>query len=120
MSLAMSKPVQVERAAPLSISMLVAGIAMVIAAILAMYDVAFTEMGNWDWWVLIIGALAAVVGGIWLASYVMNVRKFRKLIAEPSKAAFIKELDDLEYLAWRLPMKFENELMAKKKHFGLK
>ena len=120
MSLAMSKPVQVERAAPLSIGMLVAGTAMMIVAILAMYNIAFTEMGYWDWWVLIIGALIAVIGGIWFVSYVMNVRKFRKLIVEQSKAAFIKELDDLEYLAWRLPMKFETELMAKKKHFGLK
>lgn len=116
----MSKPVQVERAAPLSIGMLVAGIAMVMAAILAMYDIALTEMGNWDWWVLFIGALVAVIGGVWLGSYVLNVRKFRKLIAEPSKAAFIRDLNDLEYLAWRLPMKFEDELMAKKKHFGLK
>ena len=119
-SLAMSKPIQVERAAPLSIGMLVAGVAMVIVAIIAMYDIAFTEMGNWDWWVLLIGALIAVIGGLWFASYLMNVKKFRKLIAEQSKAAFIKELDDVEYLAWRLPLKFENELAAKKKHFGLK
>lgn len=116
----MSKPVQVERAAPISIGMMVGGVAMIVIAILALYGIAFTELGNWDYWVLIIGGGLAVIGALWFISYVLNVRKFHKLMAEKSKAVFLKELDDIEYLAWRLPLRYEEELMAKKKHFGLK
>lgn len=116
----MSKPIQVEKAGPISVGMLIGGVAMVVIAILAMYDIAFTAMGNWDWWVLIIGGGIAVIGGLWFISYVLNVRKFHKLMTEQSKATFIKELDDIEYLAWRLPLRYEEELKVKKKHFGLK
>lgn len=120
MSPVMSKPIQVEKAGPISISMVVLGIVLIIVALLALFKIAFTEMGNWDYWVLIVGAGVVLVGAIWFISYFLNVRKFRKLIVEKSKASFIKELDDLEYLAWRLPSRYEEELLAKKKNFGLK
>lgn len=120
MSPVMSKPIQVEKAGPISISMVVLGIVLIIVALLALFKIAFTEMGNWDYWVLIVGAGVVLVGAIWFISYFLNVRKFRKLIVEKSKASFIKELDNLEYLAWRLPSRYEEELLAKKKNFGLK
>ncbi|NLK25435.1 MAG: hypothetical protein GX307_02535 [Euryarchaeota archaeon] len=116
----MSKPFLVQRANILSIGMLSGGLAMIIIATLALKGIAFTEMGNWDYWVLIIGVFVALIGGLWFATYISNIRKFHKLLNEQSKANFMKKQDDIEYLAWQLPLKYENELAMKKKYFGLK
>jgi len=37
-----------------------------------------------------------------------------------SNASFLKTMDDTEYLAWRLPVKYEKELEAKKAEFKIK
>jgi len=116
----MSKPFYVERANLLSLGLLIAGAALVAVAALAFSNVAFTEIGNWDWWVLIAGGLLLLVGALWYASYVLNVRKFRRLLQENSKANFVRKQDDVEYLAWRLPLRYEEELAAKKKQLGLR
>jgi hypothetical protein len=39
---------------------------------------------------------------------------------EKSKANFVRKIDDVEYLAWKLPLKFEERLSAKKKELGIK
>lgn len=116
----MSKPFYVEQAGTLSLGLLVGGAVLAAVASLAFLNVAFTEIGNWDWWILIIGGLLILIGALWFASYVLNVRKFRRLMEEESKASFVRKQDDAEYLAWRLPLRYEDELAAKKKHFGLR
>lgn len=116
----MSKPFIVQRAGALSLVTLMAGIAMTVVAILDLLGIAFTELGNWDYWLLMGGILFVLIGGVWFFLHVKNIRKFRELMEEKSKANFLKKLDDVEYLAWRLPMKYEEELAIKKKGFGLK
>jgi hypothetical protein len=67
-----------------------------------------------------IGAILLLIGLIWFWIVAANRRKFNKLMEEKSKAAFVKKLDDVEYLAWRLPMRYEERLKDKKKQFGIK
>jgi len=116
----MSKPFTVQHAAPLSLGILLVGAALEIVGVLDLAGYRFSEVGNWGYWLIGIGAVLLLIGIIWFAMYRLNVRKFNKLIEEKSKAAFVKKLDDLEYLAWRLPAKFEERLGVKKKEFGIK
>jgi len=96
------------------------GIAMTIIAALSILDLAFTEIGNWELWIILIGIGIAFIGSFWLMTYVKNVRKFRKYMLEQSMANFRKELSNIEYLTLNLPSKYEKELKIKKKRFGLK
>ena len=59
------------------------------------------------------GNLAADRRDLVLCSTRHQCRKFNKLMEEKSKAAFVKKLDDVEYLAWRLPMKYEDSSSSK-------
>jgi bacteriorhodopsin len=101
-------------------AVLLAGVVMVLVGLLDLVGYGFKEVGNWGYWSLGVGAILLLIGGIWFALYRINVRKFNKLMEEKSKATFVKKLDDVEYLAWRLPMKFEERLSVKKKDFGMK
>jgi hypothetical protein len=116
----MSKPFTVQHVAPISVAVLLAGVVMLLVGLLDLIGYGFKELGGWGYWVLGIGAILVLIGVIWFALYRINVRKFNKLMEEKSKAAFVKKLDDVEYLAWRLPMRYENRLSVKKKDFGIK
>jgi hypothetical protein len=116
----MSKPFTVQHTALISSAVLLAGVVLLLIGLFDLIGYGFKEAGNWGYWFLGVGALLVLIGGIWFALYRINVRKFNKLIVEKSKAAFVKKQDDVEYLAWRLPAKFEDRLVVKKKEFGLK
>ncbi|NLT38095.1 MAG: DUF3198 domain-containing protein [Methanomassiliicoccus sp.] len=96
------------------------GVVIFAVGLLDLLNMRFVEVGTWGYWLLGIGAVMLLIGLIWLASYRLNVRKFNKLMEEKSKANFTRNMDDVEYLAWRLPLKFEERLSAKKKELGIK
>jgi hypothetical protein len=116
----MSKPFSVQYVSALSSGLLIAGILLLIVGIADVIGVGFKELGGWGFWLLGAGAIVLLIGAIWFYTYVASVRKFRKLMGEKSKAAFVKKLDDVEYLAWKLPMKYESQLSVKKKEFGIR
>jgi type VI protein secretion system component VasK len=116
----MSKPFTVQYAGPISLAVSLAGVAMVAVGVLDLLGYRFKTVGTWGYWILAIGAILLLIGVIWFWIYAANKRKFKKLMEEQSKAAFVKNLDDVEYLAWRLPMKFEERLLEKKKQFGIR
>ena len=115
----MAKPFAVERARELSALMTLVG---VVLAVISLTDITTgtASLGGWSMWALVAGFIVFAFGLYWLAGYLRNVRDFKKLIEEQSKAAFIKELDDTEYLAWKLPLRFEEELQEKKRRLGVK
>lgn len=76
-------------------------------------------IGSWTYWMLVIGPLGLVVGIWWLYDYVKKTKKLSELTKTPSKAKFVRNMDDIEYLAWSLPQRFEDEVLQKKKDFGL-
>lgn len=114
------KPLTVERAGVLSSGLTIIGLILVIVGAADLFGNNFKQVGDWGYWALIIGVIVLAIGVLWMLSFRLHVRKFRKLLEEKSKAAFVKKLDDVEYLAWNLPMRYEQELVAKKKEFGIK
>lgn len=115
----MPKPFLVEHAGHLSIAIaFVSGFAVAVA--LADISNSSFGFGGWSAYILVAGLIAFLVAIIWLATYLRSVRDFGVYLEEDSKAAFVRSVDDAEYLAWKLPMKYEEELAAKKKGFGLK
>ncbi len=79
-----------------------------------------TEAGaNWAYWMLVVGPIGLAVCAWWVYDYVRKTRKLKRLIDTPSKAKFVRNIDDIEYLAWCLPQRFENKVLAKKNEFKL-
>jgi hypothetical protein len=72
------------------------------------------SFGNWVYWLAFIGPLGFLCALWWMADYILKVKKLKNLIDTESKAKFIKNQDDIEYIAWRLPKKYK-VLVAKKK-----
>jgi hypothetical protein len=114
----MAKPFVVERAMELSALMTLVGMILAVAGLVDITD-GTAGLGGWSYWALIAGLIVFAFGLYWLAGYLRNVRDFKGLIVEQSKASFIKTADDVEYLAWKLPSRYEDELREKKKRFGL-
>lgn len=78
-----------------------------------------TPFGNWVAWLVVVGPIALVVCIWWFYDYVKKIRELADLIDTPSKAKFVRNLDDIEYLAWSLPQRFENKVLEKKREFKL-
>ena len=115
----MAKPLAVERAMELSASMTLIG---VVLTVISLTDITTgtASLGGWSMWALVAGFIVFAFGLYWLAGFLRNVRDFKKLVEEQSKATFVKQLDDVEYLAWKLPTRYEEELQEKKKRLGVK
>lgn len=115
----MAKPLMVERAPLLFVVLMIAGLLMGAVAVGSIFT-GTAGWGGWEYWVLILGSLCFIVGIAWMISYLNRVNRFYDLLSEESKAAFIRKLDDLEYLAWRLPSRFEAKLGERKRKLGIK
>ena len=115
----MAKPFPVEHAGGIATAV------MAISAIVSVISLADLStqsigLGTWAYWTVVIGILIFLLGLFLFAVFLRTVRDFRALMVEESKAIFIKNLDDVEYLAWKLPNKYELELAAKKQEFNIK
>ena len=115
----MSKPLSVERGLELSLVMNVVGI---ILLFFGLSDVLGwpIDLGGWGFWSGGVGIILLIVGIIWSVSIIQRMRRFRVLMTEKSKAVFVRSLDDLEYMAWRLPSKYDLMVMQKKGDMGVK
>ncbi|MEW5761427.1 MAG: DUF3198 domain-containing protein [Candidatus Thermoplasmatota archaeon] len=69
---------------------------------------------------LIIGFIVLCFAGYYFGENILNRRKFKKLVTTASKEKFIKNLDKIEELAYRLSTKHENIVVEKKKKFNIK
>jgi hypothetical protein len=115
----MAKPFQVEHARSIAVIVAVAGIILSAVSMPDLLGVA-TILGDWSWWTFAIGLIMFVIGIYLLIVYLRNVTAFEELMQQKSKAEFVRRQDDAEYLAWRLPSKFEVRLVEKKKEFNVK
>lgn len=75
--------------------------------------------GTWVTWIAVVSPIALLICLWWLYDYVVKVRKLMGFIDNPSRAKFVKNLDDIEYLAWVLPRRFEKQVIERKKEFKL-
>ncbi len=78
-----------------------------------------TPFGPWVTYLVVIGPIGLVVCLWWLYDYVKKKRELARLIDTPSRAKFVRNLDDIEYLAWVLPQRFEDKVLDKKKDLKL-
>lgn len=115
----MAKPFQVEHARSIAVVTIVVGVILSAISIPGLLGLV-TFLGEWSWWTLTIGLVLSLIGLYLLIIYLRNVTAFEKSMQLKSKAEFVRNQDDVEYLAWRLPSKFEERLMEKKKDFNLK
>jgi len=76
-------------------------------------------IGTWSYWLMVIGPLGVIVAVWWLYDYIKKTRKLAVLMKTPSKAKFVRNLDDIEYLAWSLPQRFEDEVLKRKRDLGV-
>jgi len=82
-------------------------------------DVFMEPLGSWVTWLAVAGPIGLVVCLWWVYDYGKKARELTDLIDTPSKAKFVRNLDDIEYLAWCLPRRFEAKVLEKKKEFKL-
>lgn len=78
-----------------------------------------TPFGPWAAYLVVVGPIGLVVCLWWLYDYFKKTRELGELIDTPSRAKFVRNLDDIEYLAWVLPQRYEDKVIAKKKEFRL-
>ncbi len=75
--------------------------------------------GTWVYWLVVVAPIGLVVCSWWVYDYVKKVRELADLIDTSSKAKFVRNMDDIEYLAWSLPKRFEDHVIEKKREFKL-
>lgn len=75
--------------------------------------------GTWATWLVVAAPIGLIVCIWWLYDYIKKTRELADLIDTPSKAKFVRNLDDIEYLAWSLPQRFEKQVLDKKREFKI-
>jgi len=116
----MAKPTLVERAALLSSVFLLIGLFLMMVGIYILSTEGLASSRGWSYWLVPIGLVLLLIGLLWILKFYLTIKRFRSLLQEKSKAIFVKSLDDVEYLAWKLPSIYEEELVAKKEEFNIK
>ncbi len=72
------------------------------------------DIGDWKYWLILIGPILLLTGGWYLYDTFNKIREFKQLVDIDSRSKFIKNLDRIEYLAWRLSSKYEDEVLERK------
>ncbi len=87
--------------------------------VLLVFQSAIKGSGNWIYWYLVVGPVLLISGGWWLYDSVRKTFELMSFLKIDSKAKFVRNLDDIEYLAWVLPRKYEELVIEKKKQFKM-
>jgi hypothetical protein len=77
-------------------------------------------VGDWIYWCVLAGPLILIAGGWYFFDNIQKRKEFNELMATTSKAKFIRNLDRAEFLAWKLTMNHQTQLIDKKKEFHIK
>lgn len=77
-------------------------------------------VGDWKYWIFLLSIGLILAGGGYLYSFLKDRKEFKELIDTGSKATFVRNQDDIEYLAWNLGQKYEAIVQDKKKEFKIK
>jgi H+/Cl- antiporter ClcA len=75
--------------------------------------------GRWISWIVVVAPIGLIVCAWWYYDYLKKIRELAELIDTPSKAKFVRNLDEIEYLAWSLPQRYEDRVLTKKKDFKI-
>ena len=84
---------------------------------ISFFETFLNPLGTWVTWIAVASPIGLVVCVWWLYDFFKKTRELAGLIDTPSKAKFVRNLDDIEYFAWSLPQRYEDQVMQKKKEF---
>lgn len=116
----------VEYRAELSVFLLIIlGLAMFIGILgaatnneptgsLSVFHDLVSAFGGWVYWLALVGTIGFLIVLWWAIDFVLKIRKLKELMDTESKAKFIKIMDDVEYIAWRLPKRYKDMVAQKK------
>ena len=79
-----------------------------------------THIGGWSWWLIVVGLLAALAGGYYVYDHFSMLREFEDIMGNKSRANFIKNLDRVEELAYRLGFSYEKRVLERKNQYRLR
>ncbi len=83
------------------------------------FQPAIKTIGPWLYWLLVIGPILLVGGVWWFVDSVKKTLELLKYLKVDSKAKFVKNMEEIEYLAWVLPRKYEDMVIDKKRQFKM-
>jgi hypothetical protein len=78
------------------------------------------SLGNWIYWCILLGPFVFIAGAWYFFDNIQKRREFGRLMEATSKKKFIKNLDHIEFLAWKLTLDHQKEVMEKKKEYNIK
>ena len=79
------------------------------------------SLGAWSIWLLVIGALMAIMCGYFLSQVMERMDRFMELMDTNSKKKFRENLEKLDSLAYyHLPERFSRRLQKQKERFSIK
>jgi aspartokinase-like uncharacterized kinase len=78
------------------------------------------SIGDWIYWCILAGPIILIAGGWYFFDNLRKRKEFKELMETTSKAKFIRNMDRAEFLAWKLTMDHQRQLMDKKKEFHIK
>lgn len=67
----------------------------------------------WDMWLFFIGIMMLIIGVLMFFDKVLKLLEFKQLLHSDSRATFLKNRDRIEYLAWKLTKRQEDEYEEK-------
>lgn len=79
-----------------------------------------SDIGPWGYWAILLGVLAILVGGYYTYDHIAQIRKFKRLMEGRGRANFIKDLDEIERLAYGLGPSYEMKVVERKHEYKLK
>jgi hypothetical protein len=78
------------------------------------------SVGAWGYWLILFGVLGGIAGGYYTFDRISRARSFNKFMATRSRAHFIRDLDEIERLAYGLGPGFELRVLERKREYKLK
>jgi hypothetical protein len=79
-----------------------------------------SDIGAWSYWLVLFGMLASILGGYYTYSHVHKMNTFEELMTNRGRAHFIRQLDEVERLAYELGPSFEARVIERKAEYKLK
>ena len=79
-----------------------------------------TQLGDWNLWLLLLSPVALILGIWWVYDHFKKVKKLENYLAENSKSKFIRNIEDIQYLGWSLPQRYEDMVLEKMDEFRIK
>ena len=79
-----------------------------------------SELAGWSYWLILLGLLAAIAGGYYVYDHFSMISEFEDIMENKSRANFLKNLDRVEELAYRLGLSYERRVVDRKNQYRLR